>query len=161
MHPLSPTLNNLSLNTRELSVNHLNRSLATLADLYSQVKHAHWNVRGHHFAALHKLFDDLAESIEDHLDDIAERVTALGGAAQGTVRHAAATTALPEFPANAFEGIGCVTALAERYAKAGALVRQAIDETAKAGDAGTSDLFTGVSRDLDKALWFLEAHTRG
>lgn len=138
----------------------LNQTLANLSDLYSQTKQAHWNVRGPSFYSLHKLFDDLAASVEAHLDDTAERITALGGLAQGTVRHAAAASALPEFPDAQPGELSYVTALVERYSAAAKSVRKAIDATAALGDADTADLLTGASRDLDKALWMLESHSR-
>ena len=104
------------------------------------------------------MFDDLAGSVEAHLDDIAERVTALGGIAQGTIRQAAAASRLPEFPTAQKDDFAYVAALVERFASAANETRKAIDQTAQLGDADSADLFTGVSRDLDKALWMLEAH---
>ena len=102
--------------------------------------------------------DDRDEDLEGPVDDIAERVTALGGVARGTARIAAATSRIKELPHDGFDGIKVVALLADRYATLAASTRVAIGNAADAGDADTSDLFTGVSRCLDKALWFLEAH---
>jgi starvation-inducible DNA-binding protein len=154
---LHATANNLPAQTRERSVQVLNQALADLSDLYSQAKQAHWNVRGPKFMMLHELFDRVAGMVEEHLDAIAERVTALGGTAAGTVRMAAAASALPEWPANLTSEDQFTRALTERFAKAANAVRAGIDTTAQAGDADTADLLTTVSLDLDKALWFLEA----
>ena len=136
----------------------LNQHLADTADLCSQVKQAHWNVKGPHFIALHELFDKLAEGLEEPVDDIAERVTALGGVARGTARIAAQASRLAEFPIDRVDGLKAVALLADRYAALAASTRNAIEVAGKEGDAGTSDLFTAISRGLDKALWFLEAH---
>jgi starvation-inducible DNA-binding protein len=136
----------------------INRQVAGTLDLMTQTKHAHWNCKGPQFIALHELFDDLAEGLEKHLDEIAERATALGGFVNGTVRMAAAGSELEEFPAAVTEGLAQVKALSERYAALGASVRAAIDDAEEAEDKGTADLFTDMSRDLDKYLWFLEAH---
>lgn len=154
------TRNDLPAETRKKSAALLNQALANLTDLYSQTKQAHWNVRGAAFIMLHKLFDELASMVEEHIDPTAERITALGGTARGTIRQAAAASDLPEFPDAQPEKLSYVTALVERYAVAAAATRKAIDKSASLGDADTADLLTGVSRDLDKALWFLEAHTR-
>ena len=143
---------------RDSMITLLNQQLADSADLYSQVKQAHWNVKGPHFIALHELFDKLAEDLEGPVDDIAERVTALGGVARGTARVAAQASRLPEFPVDRLEGLRAVALLADRYAALAASMRKAIEIAGKEGDADTSDLFTGISRGLDKALWFLEAH---
>lgn len=144
--------------TRDKVIALLNQQLADTFDLFSQIKQAHWNVKGMHFIALHELFDKLAEETEDYVDDIAERATALGGVATGTARAAAKASRLPEFPLEGVHGKAAVEALVERYAALGSSTRKAIETAASLGDADTSDLFTGVSRGLDKSLWFLEAH---
>lgn len=154
------TKNDLPANSRKKTVAILNQLLADLSDLYSQTKQAHWNVRGRLFFAQHKLFDELAETVEGHIDPLAERITALGGVAQGTVRQAAAASSLAEFPTAQADELACVNALLARFASTARAVRQAIDATAALGDAGSADLLTGLSRDLDQSLWFLEAHTR-
>lgn len=151
------TRNDLAPPVREASIGMLQRRLADAVDLFTQVKQAHWNVRGAQFIALHELFDRVAETIEEQGDEIAERITALGGRADGTARVAARSN-LPEYPFDAVDGAEHVAAVADRLAAFGKSVRQAIDTAAQAGDADTSDLFTGVSRELDKQLWFVEAH---
>lgn len=151
------TGNDLPAKTREQSIALLNQALADLSDLYSQTKQAHWNVRGKKFFMLHELFDKLAGMVEEHLDDIAERATALGGEARGTLRMAAQASKLPEWPARLAEQEAFTVALTQRFVLAANSIRAAIDTTAGAGDADTADLLTAVSRDLDKALWFLEA----
>lgn len=136
----------------------LQSQLTDALDLASQVKHAHWNVKGPHFLPLHELFDEMHERLEESIDDVAERLTALGGHAQGTLRQGAATTRLPEFPAEAIDGSAHLKALSERFAHLAQSTRVAIDTASAAGDAGTADIFTQVSRQLDKDLWFLESH---
>jgi starvation-inducible DNA-binding protein len=160
MKSLARTLNNLPQKTRVEVVALLNSILADLIDLHSQTKHAHWNVRGPHFYSLHKLFDELAALVEAHIDPLAERITALGGRALGTVRQAAKNSGLDEFPSVPTGELGYVVALAEPFSILGAGVRKSIDTTATAGDTDTADLLTGLSQDLDKGLWLLEAHTR-
>ncbi len=148
----------LPAETRREMIALLNQELADTSDLYSQTKQAHWNVKGTHFYPLHLLFDQLAEKRQGESDEIAERATALGGYATGTVRMAAATSQLPEIPTDIDAGIDFVQALVERYASHANSVRKAIDEADKAGDMDTADLFTQISRELDKDLWFLQAH---
>jgi starvation-inducible DNA-binding protein len=139
----------------------LNQHLADSFDLMSQVKQAHWNVKGSDFWQLHKLFDEVAERAEEWVDEFAERVTALGGYATGTVRIAAATSTLPEFPTDITKSMDYVRAVAERLAAFTNSARAAIDQTDKLDDADTSDLFTEISRCADKYLYFLEAHLQG
>lgn len=139
----------------------LNQRLADATDLYTQTKHAHWNVKGMDFYQLHLLFDQLAETVEKHVDAIAERATALGGTAYGTVRMAAASTSLQEMPADAMTGREFVNALVERYATVAARVGEGIDRAEEMGDKATADLLTEITQDLDKALYFLESHLQG
>lgn len=141
-------------------VNLLNQQLADTFDLMSISKQAHWNVKGPEFFQLHELFDLLAEGLLPHVDAIAERVTALGGVAMGTARMAAANSRIPEFTGEPFDGIAHVRALTERFAQLAQSTRAGIDTADAAGDTGTADLLTEIVRDLDKWLWFLEAHVQ-
>ncbi len=155
---MAETRSDLAAETRRKMVTLLNQQLADTADLYSQTKQAHWNVKGPEFYQLHEMFDALAKSVEGYIDTIAERVTALGGEARGTVRMAAADSRLAEYPEGLRRGLQHVEALAERYAAYAASTRTGIDTAEQAGDAGTADLLTEVVREMDKHLWFLEAH---
>lgn len=158
--PMFETHNNLEAGARKEMIALLNRQLADTFDLMSQTKQAHWNVKGPHFISLHKLFDEFAEGLEGYIDTIAERATALGGYAMGTARMAASASRLPEYPTDAVVDMDHVRALIERYAALAASTREAIDQADEAGDKDTADMFTEVSRDLDKWLWFLEAHVQ-
>ncbi|NJM55747.1 MAG: DNA starvation/stationary phase protection protein Dps [Verrucomicrobiae bacterium] len=154
---LNPTNNSLPPKARAEVIALLNTALADLSDLYSQAKQAHWNVRGKRFFMLHELFDKTAETVGAHIDEVAERVTQLGGYAQGTVRMAASASRLKEWPDDLLNQDEFLATLAKRVAAVANSIRAAIDVAAKAGDADTADLFTEISRDLDKALWMLEA----
>ncbi len=136
----------------------LQASLADSVDLFTQIKQAHWNVKGPSFIALHELFDSIAEIVEEHGDLLAERIAALGRRADGTARVAAAQSGLPEYPLDAAEGRQHVVAVADRLAAFGKSVRAGIDRATALGDADTADIFTEISRAIDKHLWFVEAH---
>ena len=156
-----PTRHDLPSDARSKLIELLNQQLADTLDLRSQTKYAHWNVKGPGFIALHKLFDELAGELDGHADEIAERATALGGVATGTLRQGSSRSRVPEFPSDTFGAHGVVEAVAVRFANLAKTTREAIDASARLNDADTADLFTGVSRGLDKALWFLEAHLQG
>lgn len=146
--------------SREKLIAILNQRLADAADLKSQAKQAHWNVKGPNFIALHELFDRVSAELDTHVDDIAERVTTLGGVAMGTVRLAARHSSLSEYPHEISDGTAHVDALSSALADFGGKVRKAIDTTDELGDKDTADLFTNVSRNIDKLLWFVEAHNQ-
>ena len=152
------TKNDLSEEVRAKAVELLNARLADCIDLQTQTKQAHWNVKGPNFIALHELFDKINEDVEDYVDDIAERTVQLGGVAEGTARRVAERSSLSEYPAKAVDGRSHVEALSSALAAFAKAARQAIDQSADLGDLDTADLFTEVSRGIDKWLWFVEAH---
>ncbi|MCC7271159.1 MAG: DNA starvation/stationary phase protection protein Dps [Alphaproteobacteria bacterium] len=140
---------------REKVATLLNARLADALDLKLQAKQAHWNVKGPSFIALHELFDAIAGRIDGQADDMAERITALGGVAEGTLQAVAGRSTLPTYPVGPADH---VARLADALAAYGKAVRAAIAEADALGDAGAADLFTGISRAVDKDLWFVEAH---
>jgi starvation-inducible DNA-binding protein len=152
-----PTRNDLAESARSALVDLLDARLADASDLQTQMKQAHWNVKGPTFIALHELFDKVNEDVEDYVDTIAERVVQLGGVAHGTARQVAGRSTLPEYP-TVQDGRQHVEAVATALAAFGKLVRAAIDQSDRMGDRDTADLFTEVSRGVDKWLWFIEAH---
>lgn len=159
-HKLMNTSIEIDAKTRGKLIDMLNQQLADTFDLMSMTRQAHWNVKGPQFMQLHELYDMLAEGLLPYVDAIAERVTALGGVAMGTVRMAAASSRLPEFTGEPFNGIDQVPELVKRYAQLAESMRAGIDTADEVNDMDTADLLTEVSRDLDKWLWFLEAHVQ-
>lgn len=156
-HMYSTTID-ISADRRANLVALLNQTLADTLDLKTQVKQAHWNVKGMQFIALHEMFDGFATTLEGYVDMVAERVTALGGVAMGTARIAARESSLSEYDLNAVSGEAHVRALAQQYSHYAAAVRAAIATAETNDDADTADLYTEISRQIDKDLWFLEAH---
>jgi starvation-inducible DNA-binding protein len=157
---LHATQNDLSADIRGKAVDLLNQHLADILDLGLQTKQAHWNVKGPNFIALHELFDKTAEELEEATDDIAERAVSLGGIALGTLQAISKSSRQPVYSLELASGKEHLAALIPSIAKFAASARAAIDTAANFGDADTADLFTGVSRSVDKLLWFLEAHTQ-
>ncbi len=157
---LYETMNDLPRPAR-ISLNQLmNQRLADAIDLQTQIKQAHWNVKGPSFIGLHKLFDDVAEDVESYVDMIAERIVQLGGIAEGTARVAASRTRLVEYPLDIADGMAHVEAVARALATFGEAARATIDETDALDDKDTADIFTEISRGIDKWLWFVEAHSQ-
>jgi starvation-inducible DNA-binding protein len=152
------TKNDLPEATRAKIIELCNARLADTIDLQTQCKQAHWNVRGPHFIALHELFDHVNEDVEEYVDLIAERAAQLGGTVLGTARITAERSSLPEYPRAIAGGREHVEALSIALAAYGKLAREAIETSNKTGDADTADIFTEVSRGVDKWLWMVEAH---
>lgn len=135
----------------------LNSALADGLDLHSQLKVAHWNVKGPLFATLHPLFESLAAGVAEHNDAIAERAVILGGRAYGTARHTAGSSRIPEYPQETTRDLDHVRALAERFGAYLAGLRLARSVAEHGGDTDTVDLLTGIISDGEKHTWFLHA----
>ncbi|MBE2214584.1 MAG: DNA starvation/stationary phase protection protein Dps [Opitutaceae bacterium] len=143
---------------RATSVGLLSQQLVLLIDLRLRAKQAHWNVKGLQFIALHELFDSIDDDVAELADDVAERAVALGGLALGTAEVVARESSLPPYDARLLAGGDHIRALGNSLAAVAKSARSAIDAAAEAGDLDTSDVFTQVSRALDKLLWKVEAH---
>jgi len=154
------TENDIPQERRSELVTLMNQRLADAVDLQMQLKQAHWNVKGPNFIGLHELFDKITEEVEDYVDMIAERIAQLGGVALGTVREAAARSRLEEYPTTIAEGSAHVEAVAKALSTFGREARATIDQAGELEDADTADLFTEISRGIDKSLWFVEAHSQ-
>lgn len=148
----------LSAHIRKGAIALLQARLSDALDLEAQTKQAHWNVKGRDFFQLHELFDKIHGEVEEFVDDIAERIAALGGVADGRVQTTARATSLYEYSLETKGGEAHLMAVASALGQFGKAVRADIDAAAELGDAGTADLFTGIARTTDKQLWFVEAH---
>jgi starvation-inducible DNA-binding protein len=153
------TQNDVPSNAKTMAIQLLNARLADTIDLALLTKQAHWNIKGPQFIALHEMIDGFRTEIDGYVDTMAERAVQLGGTALGTTQVVAKATTLAPYPTDIYTSKDHLTALIERYGNVANAVRKAIDEADEAGDKDTADVFTEVSRGLDKALWFLEAHT--
>jgi len=152
------TKNDMSQKTRAILIELLNARLADSVDLMHQAKEAHWNVKGPSFIALHKLFDEIVDSAEEYMDLIAERVVQLGGTAEGTIQVAVQRSTLSPYPVALSAQRDHLEALSSALVAYGRSARRAIDESDELGDKDTADIFTEISRGIDKHLWFVEAH---
>jgi starvation-inducible DNA-binding protein len=152
------TRNALDSNAKTASIALLNARVADSIDLALITKQAHWDIKGRQFIAIHKMLDELRGVVDEYVDTMAERVSALGGTALGTTQAVAKGTTLPAYPTDIHKIEDHLRALIERFGTVANTVRANIEEADDSGDAGTADVFTEVSRGLDKWLWFLEAH---
>ncbi len=155
---LYATANDMSQGNRLELCPLINNHLSNAIDLQMQLKHAHWNVKGSNFIALHELFDNIHEVMEDYVDKIAERIVQLGGIAHGTVQSVALSSRLDEYPYAIADGTLHVAAVTVALSTFGSQIRSMINEAVELDDPATVDLFTEVLRGVDKSLWFVEAH---
>ncbi|MBX5453292.1 MAG: DNA starvation/stationary phase protection protein Dps [Acidobacteriia bacterium] len=157
---LHKTVNDLKSNAKKTAIELLNANLAEAIDLALATKQAHWNLKGPQFIAVHEMLDGFRTQLDEHIDTMAERIVQLGGTALGTTQTVAKASTLTPYPTDIYAIKDHLAALIERYGAVANRLRRSIDQAAEAGDADTADIFTAASRDLDKALWFLEAHVQ-
>jgi starvation-inducible DNA-binding protein len=157
---MNKTRNTLSPQIRKEAIGVLNDAVAELFDLFARIKQAHWNVRGTTFIGLHKLLDEFAARIMEHIDLAAERATALGGVVHGSLRESAKQSHLKktEEPPSISGMSDWINELADVHASSSTDIRAAIKKMTDAEDFGTADLLTDILRALDLQLWLLEAH---
>jgi starvation-inducible DNA-binding protein len=158
---LYPSKIDIPESTRSQVVELLNQTLAATLDLYSQVKQAHWNVKGMNFYQLHLAFDDVASAVFPFVDTLAERATSLGGNANGTVHQSANSSFLPEYPTLPINEKQHLEAVQERLALYLKHAREGIAKTDDLDDETTNDIYIEIARTLDQKLWFIEAHLQG
>ena len=155
------TRNDTPSNGKTVSIGVLQAVLTDIIDLTNATRQAHWNVKGSHFYGLHKMFETFYTMLNEQTDELAERAVQLGGIPDGTTQAVGAQTRIKPYDAKILDGLDHCSALADRYAQMAQALREGIDSTDEAGDADTSDLLTQVSREVDKALWMIEAHLQG
>ncbi len=152
------THNGTDSNAKKVSTELLNARVADGIDLALITKQAHWNIRGRNFIGIHEMLDKLRADMDEYNDTMAERVVQLGGIALGRSQDLAGRSTIKPYPSDISAIPDHLNALIERYGQFANDVRKNIDDTDEAGDKDTADLFTEVSRGVDKWLWFLEAH---
>lgn len=140
---------------RETTVTHLQHCLVDLIDLQMQCKQAHWNLVGKRFYPLHLQLDEIAQSARESGDEVAERITALDGTADGRVATVAAESTLEPFPAGRPRDKEVVTFIADRLAAVVATLRQGIDGLQEA-DPVSQNMLQDICQEMEKHLWMVQ-----
>ena len=150
----------LSAQTRTKVTTLLNETLADTIALTLAVKQAHWMLKGPGFIGVHELLDDVADRLRDGADLMAERCVILGGEARGTVEVAAEQSRVKPYPTDLEDIASHIEELKTRFMAVGETLRKAAESAGDAGDEDTADLFTEVSRQVDKDAWFIGANAK-
>jgi starvation-inducible DNA-binding protein len=130
----------------------LQSALVVLTDLALAGKHAHWNVTGPHFRALHLQLDELVDAWRDAADRVAERAVALGHPVDGRAGFVAQRSQLPQLGDGPLRDHDVVDALTAILTDAVARLRNDMDH-ADALDVVTGDLLHSVVATLEEHLW--------
>ena len=149
--------NHSGITNPEPIISILQTQLGTCFDLYSQVKQAHWNLKGPGFIGIHKMFDDLAEELENFVDTIAERIASLGGYPMGYVSAVAVSSKLDNPVDDLVQDLDWVAFVLDQFSTYSSLLYQDIEKVGN-DDPATEDLLIEIVREIDKSIYFLASH---
>ncbi|MBJ6630554.1 Dps family protein [Streptomyces griseoincarnatus] len=135
----------------------LQMRLHALNDLHLTLKHVHWNVVGPHFIAVHEMIDPQVDKVRGMTDDIAERISTLGGEPDGTPGALVAARSWNDYSIGRAEAIEHLGALDLVYTNLIEDHREAMRETEEA-DPVTQDMLIEQLRGLELFQWFVRAH---
>ncbi len=148
------TENNLQKSTTQLSM-----ILADEMTLYVKTRKFHWNINGYNFMELHKLFQDQYSSLEETIDQVAERISKLGCNTIGTMQEFLAKTRLKESPEDYPSQKDMIRELLGDHESLIQELRKNItDSSEKSKDAGTIDFMTGIMEEHETMAWVLRRY---
>jgi len=138
----------------------LNRLLADENVLYIKVSNAHWNVEGPDFHAQHLFFETIYDELAELIDEVAERVRAIGHYAIGTMKEFLEVTQLTEMKYNKNDSQGFIKELLNDFESLIITLREDIKLAEDHEDAGTEDFLVGILEKHEKTAWMLRAHVK-
>lgn len=142
-------------------VKNLNEHLADWNVLYTKLHHYHWYVTGPHFLALHAKFEELYDFAAETLDEVAERILAIGGEPISTLKQYLDHTMLTEATGRETEDTEMLEAIIGDFRKLSASLKGSAKLADDSGDAVTSDMLNGHNEKLQKQIWMLTATAKG
>jgi starvation-inducible DNA-binding protein len=134
----------------------LNRQVANWTVLYEKFHHYHWYIKGKHFFTLHEKFEELYNEANQYIDDLAERILALGGKPVATLSECLKITTLQEASGNENEDT-MVNSVIQDLEKLTTELTSGIELAEKEHDDGTADMFIGICQNLKKHIWMLKS----
>jgi starvation-inducible DNA-binding protein len=127
--------------------------------LYTKTRDAHWNVEGTDFHGMHLFFESQYNQLSDIIDNVAERIRALGHYAPATMKEYLKLTHLSEYESDANKSSDYIKELLSDHESVIEFLRGKIGTFADTfKDMGTSDFITGLMESHEKMAWMLRAH---
>ena len=137
----------------------LNKLLSDEHVLYIKTRNAHWNVVGPDFAAQHKFFESQYSELEEIIDQVAERIRAIGHYTVGSMEDFLKLTQLNEKSVESNDSLSFIKDLLNDHESVIIELRENIHRFANDyHDMGTSDFITGLMETHEKMAWMLRAH---
>jgi len=142
--------------TKELE-SKLNLYLANQMIDYVKKHNLHWNLKGKHFFTLHAKLEEYYDQTADIIDEVAERILAIGELPVANLKEALEITKVKELPDGAIniaEAVRILTIDVEYWVHDS---KEIVELADKEGDVVTADIFTGYVKEYEKTLWMLKA----
>ncbi|MFY9311083.1 MAG: DNA starvation/stationary phase protection protein [Bacteroidia bacterium] len=127
--------------------------------LYVKTRKYHWNVTGESFMELHQLFETHYKKLEKSIDEIAERISKLGGNTIGTMKEFLELSSIEETPGSYPPAIDMIVDMLKDHETVIIQLRKYIDECSNGlSDAGTADFLTGLLKEHETISWTLRRY---
>ncbi|NMD69063.1 DNA starvation/stationary phase protection protein [Bacillus sp. DNRA2] len=135
----------------------LNKQIANWSVLYVKLHNYHWYVKGEQFFTLHVKFEELYNEAALHVDEIAERLLAIGGVPVATMRENLELSSIQE--ANGSEASQeMVQAIINDFMLIIGELKEGMSLAAELSDETTGDMLLAIHSGLEKHVWMLTAY---
>lgn len=135
----------------------LNVLLANYSIFYQNTRGAHWNVKGAQFFTLHEKYEELYTDMGAKIDEIAERILALGYTPVHKFTDYAQLSTIKESD-NTHDGQKFTEEVLNSFKVIIELQRELLEITGDAGDEGTTGLISGYITEQEKEVWMYNAY---
>lgn len=138
-------------------VKELNQQVANWIVAYTKLHNFHWYVKGPNFFSLHEKFEELYNEASQYVDDLAERILAIGGNPVGTLKESLEISIVDEAGKN-YSAEQMVEAFSNDLTHISEQLVKSIEVAGEAGDDVSEDMFIGMKNSVDKHNWMFKSY---
>ncbi|AKC75653.1 DNA starvation/stationary phase protection protein [Staphylococcus sp. HMSC068D03] len=138
-------------------VKELNQQVANWTVAYTKLHNFHWYVKGPNFFSLHEKFEELYNEASQYVDDLAERILAIGGNPVGTLKESLEISIVDEAGKN-YSAEQMVEAFSNDLTHISEQLVKSIEVAGEAGDDVSEDMFIGMKNSVDKHNWMFKSY---
>lgn len=145
------------MTNNENVINVLNKQVANWTVAFTKLHNFHWYVKGPNFFSLHTKFEELYDEASQYVDDLAERILAVGGNPVGTLKESLEMSIIDE-AGKGYTAEQMVSELSKDFTNVSKQLEEAIEVASDAEDDVTEDMFIGMQTNIDKHSWMLKSY---
>ncbi|GEQ06673.1 Dps family protein [Staphylococcus gallinarum] len=135
----------------------LNQQVANWTVAFTKLHNFHWYVKGPNFFSLHTKFEELYDEASGYVDDLAERILAVGGNPVATLKESLELSIIDE-AGKGYKAEEMVEELSKDFTNVSKQLEEAIEVASKAEDDVTEDMFIGMQTNIEKHNWMLKSY---